>query len=317
MVLRSAGKPDLAKECSAASRDVCVHDRRTGELVQERVLGDRLLRLAYFSPLRPLCQLTLFRYSLASRVLGWYCDSAWSRRKIAGVIEFLGIDTAEFREPLSSFRTFNEFFCRRLREGARPFDPDPAVLCSPADARLTVIPRLEDEAQISVKGGSFTVEALLRAPAASDVAGLAGGAAVIARLCPADYHRFHYPAAGSRDAGWEIGGRYNSVNPLALAARPAVFQENRRFVSILDLHRFGKTAFVEVGAFGVGGIVQTHTAPTFEKMDEKGYFRFGASTIVLLFQPDAVRIDADLLANSEAGRETLVRAGETIGRCPA
>jgi len=299
----SVSKPD----------EVLVYERRTRELVPERVLGDALLRLAYLGPLRGPCRFLLFRRTLPSRLLGWYCDTRRSRRKIPRVIEALDLDVSEFRDPASSFRTFNEFFCRHLRDGARPFDRDPGALCSPADARLSVFPRLEADACVPVKGASFTLTDLLGAPA-GDVAKFANGVVVVARLCPADYHRFHYPAAGRELRNWEIPGRLDSVNPVVLALGFEVFTHNRRIVSLLDLAGFGETAFVEVGAFGVGGIVRTHEGPEFGKMDEKGCFKFGGSTIILVFQSGRLEVDPDLVENTRTGHETRVRAGETIGR---
>ncbi len=292
-------------------REVLVYDRRAGRMVREIVLGDRWLRAAYAAPLRPLCRALFFRRAWASRLVGRYCDSRFSRRKIPSVIEQLGIDPGEFLDPVGAFRTFNEFFARRLRPEARPFDPAPGVFCSPADSRVRVFPGSEDGDRFEVKTRAYTNEELL---GGSDAAApFAGGAVVVARLCPADYHRFHYPAAGRTIEAWDVPGGFDSVSPRALALRPRVFAENRRRVSLLDLAEFGRVAFIEVGAFGVGAIVQTHRDREFRKMDEKGYFKFGGSTIVLLFEPGKFRPDPDLTIRTRDGIETLVRAGERLG----
>jgi phosphatidylserine decarboxylase len=141
------------------------------------------------------------------------------------------------------------------------------------------------------------------------------GALAICRLCPADYHRYHYPADGGTLDSWDIDGRLHSVNPLALALNLPIFDQNRRTVNLLALARFGPAAFIEVGAFGVAGIVQTHRKNEFRRGEEKGYFRFGGSTIVLVFRPDTVAFADDLVAHSAEGTETLIRCGETIGHC--
>lgn len=291
-----------------------VFDRRRGELVREEVLGDRWLRLAYSAPLRRLTTAVLFRRALWSRLLGWYADRPRSRRRIAGTIAQLGLDPGEFRDPVSQYKSFNEFFCRHLRDGSRPFDPAPECLASPADCRVLVFPYLSDLACVPVKGCPFSVRGLLGPGQEEDAADFDGGALVVCRLCPADYHRFHYPAAGHEGAHWTVPGALHSVNPLALELGLNVFAENRRQVSLLDLEGFGLCAFVEVGAFGVARIVQTHDRGRFAKMDEKGYFCFGGSTIVLVFRAGAVTFDADLLERSAAGVEVLVRCGETLGR---
>jgi len=226
----------------------------------------------------------------------------------------LGLDAGEFRDKAAQYRTFNEFFCRHLREGARPFDPASECLASPADCRLLVFPRLSGSTCIAVKGCPFSVSSLLGPGQEVDAADFDGGALAVCRLCPADYHRFHYPAAGREVVHWAVPGALHSVNPLALELGLNVFAENRRQVSLLDLEGFGRCAFVEVGAFGVARIVQTHDRGPFGKMEEKGYFCFGGSTIVLVFEAGALVFDPDLVERSAAGVEVLVRCGETIGR---
>ena len=301
-----------ATDADSRRSDIWVFDRRAGCMVREVVLGDRWLRAAYTPVLRPLCRWSLFRRPWASRLVGRFCDSRLSRRKIPRVIAQLGLDTDEFQDPVTSYRTFNEFFTRRLRPEVRPFDSTPAVFCSPADARLSAFAEWPDGNSVDVKSASYTIEELLGRSDAADA--FSGGALLIARLCPADYHRFHYPATGSTRDAWEIPGGFESVNPTALATNPRVFVENRRIVNLLDLEMFGLTAFIEVGAFGVGSIVQTHSDGRFRKMDEKGFFKFGGSTIVLLFQAGRFVPDPDLIDRTRQGIETWVRAGERLGK---
>jgi phosphatidylserine decarboxylase len=290
-----------------------VYDRRRQILVRETVLGDLMLRLAYRSPLRRPGQWVLFRSVLLTRLLGRFCDSRISRWRIKPTIRRLDIDMSEFAEPAEAYRTFNEFFYRKIKPGARPFSPDPGVLVSPADARLTVWPKLDGNTCIPVKGARFTVAELLRV-SREEAARFDGGVLMIFRLCPADYHRYHFPAAGTVSKHWRIDGRFDSVNPISLALGIRVFQENTREVSLLDLGPFGAAAFVEVGAFGVAGIESTHRGGAFAKMDEKGYFKFGGSTVVLVLKAGRIEIDADLVERSAQGTETLIRAGESIGR---
>lgn len=289
-----------------------IFDRRKGGLIEEQVLGGGLLRLAYEGALSPLLRNTLLKTGAVSRLLGWYCDTAWSKRKINRVVEELNIDMSDFETPADGFRTFNQWFARSLAKDARPFDSDPQSFTSPADCRLTVIPELDTTTALPVKGATFRIEDLLQSNQ-DDILGFQGGSVLIFRLCPADYHRYHFPADGQIIASIDISGRYDSVNPVAVAAGIPVFTENRRVVTRLSLDGFGPAAFVEVGAFGVGGIVDTHGAGPFQKMDEKGYFRYGASTLVVVLGPDRLRIDGDLVENSSNGLETLIRTGETLG----
>jgi phosphatidylserine decarboxylase len=290
-------------------------DRQTGETIEEEVLGGGLLRLAYEWALSPLLRGTLLKTGTISRLLGWYSDTSRSRRKIEGVIDELNIDMADFEEPSGGFQTFNQWFTRRLKPGVRPFDPDPLVFSSPADCRLTVIPKLNATTAIPVKGSIFRIEDLLKTTP-DGASAFQNGAVMIFRLCPVDYHRYHFPADGQTVTTKAISGRYDSVNPVAVATGIPIFTENRRVVTRMDLDTFGPTAFVEVGAFGVGGIVDTHGEGPFEKMDEKGYFRYGASTLVLVLGPGRLKIDQDLIDHSAEGMEILVRAGETLGHAP-
>ena len=295
-------------------RDIMVMDRRTRTPVRETVLGDRLLRLAYERQGTGLLRAILFRTGWLTRLLGWYADSRASKRRIATTVRDLGIDLTQFAGSAESYGSFNDFFYRQLKPGMRPFDPAPGVVCSPADSRLLVYPRLQAGTCVPVKGVSFTLAELLRRSPDSVLGGrLAGGCLLIARLCPADYHRYHYPFAGRVGQSWRIPGRYHSVSPIALASGARPFAENVRIVTLLEADNGAGCAFIEVGAFGVAAIHQTHREPTFGKMDEKGYFAFGGSTIVLVFTAGAFLPDTDLLEHSTQGYETLVRAGEPIG----
>lgn len=293
------------------SKQIFVYDRKTKELVPEIVLGDSLLKLAYHGSIQKAMHHILFKRAFLTKLIGKYCDSPLSKGKIKKTIQQLKIDTDEFADPVDSYKTFNEFFARKLKADARPFDTDEDVLCSPADARLTIYPRLEENLCIPVKGARFTVNELL-GKTHEETSIFDGGVIMIFRLCPADYHRYHFPAKGKILDHWRIDGQLHSVNPVALKLGIKIFQHNTREVTMLELENFGRVAFVEVGAFGVGGIETTHSGETFEKMDEKGYFKFGGSTVILVFEPNKICIDHDLEERSARGIETLVRAGEHI-----
>ncbi|MFA4943167.1 MAG: phosphatidylserine decarboxylase [Lentisphaeria bacterium] len=296
------------------SDPILVIDRRTGQKQAETVLGDRLLRLACTPAVAPLARWLLFRSPLPSRLLGWYADSRWSRHKIAPTIRGLGIEMDDFLLPAGGYQSFNDFFCRQLKPGRRPHDPSPAAVAAPADCRLSVQPTLQADTCFPIKGVPFTVGALLgSAPAAQAAAAqFTGGVLMIARLCPADYHRYHFPFDGDTTQSWVVPGGYESVNPLPLARGARPFTGNWRQVSLLAHQALGEVAFIEVGAFGVGAVFNTHPGGPFRKMAEKGYFAFGGSTIVLLFRPGVLDPAPDLVANSAAGFETRLRAGETI-----
>ena len=293
---------------------VLVYDRADESLVSEPILGDCWMRLAYSFPVRPVARRTLFRYSVFSRLMGLYADSRLSRRKIAKTIESLGIDASEFEKAPGDFCTFNDFFTRRLKPECRPYDAAPEALCAPADSRVACCRKLTPGTAFEIKGMRFDLRRLFGDPGESYVQMFEGGDAVVCRLSPADCHRYAFPVASRILKNWRLDGRLDSVNPVALRLGFPIFEENRREISILDGRRFGIVAYIEIGAFAVGGIVQTYGGIEVAKMQEKGYFEFGGSTIVLLFQEGKVQMDDDLIAHSNDGYETIVKMGERIGR---
>jgi phosphatidylserine decarboxylase len=284
--------------------------RGSTRMEEETILGGGLMRWAYQSKTGRTLTGFLFNHRWPSRLAGWFADTRWSRRQIDRVIRGLAIDTAEFADPAGSYPTFNAFFTRRLKPGARTFAPGPEEIASPADGRVMVYPRLEQAAVVPVKGKCFTVDALLGCPAPE----FHGGSLAIIRLNPSDYHRFHFPCDGRLREQHRIPGRYHSVNQLVLGLGIDVFGENERQVAILENDSLGSFAIVEVGAFGVGSIVQIHAGERCRKGEEKGYFQYGGSTIVLVFQPGRVQFAADLVEHSREGYETLLKAGEALGR---
>jgi len=289
---------------------ITYYDRPSGEVRRETVLGDGFIRWAYRSLSGRLCSPLAFGNSILSRLLGWYFGSKLSRGRIERTIADLGIDASEFARSPDEFTSFRDFFTRRLKETARPFPADPDLLPSPADGRLLVYPMVDAATEVRVKGIDGPVEDLFDEP----IDGFEGGAIAVVRLCPADYHRYHFPCDGTVVEAREIRGRYDSVNPVALASRPRIFCRNKRSCALIDTEAFGRFAFVEVGAFGVAGIHQTYEGARVSRGQEKGYFDFGGSTIVLLFRPGALAFDADLVENSARGIETLVKVGESIAR---
>lgn len=292
---------------------VCYFDRRQQKMVTETVLGDSLLRLAYVSPLRGILRWPLFGTGLLSRLTGAYANSGFSRRKIAPTISQLSIRMEEFVVPEGGYRCFNDFFCRKLQAGARDFSGGPEIFHSPADCRLLVFPEFTEDEVFAVKGTNYSVSDLLGVPGKEYQRDFRGGSLCICRLCPADYHRYHFPVSGQYRSSWRLRGKYHSVNPLALASGLPVFTGNVRRVAILDLDKFGRAAYIEVGAFGVASINETFRGDRFQAGEEKGYFTFGGSTVIMVFQPKAIEFDSDIVENSRRGIETRVLAGDRLG----
>lgn len=240
-----------------------------------------------------------------------------SRKKIAPFVANYNIDMSECDTAVDAFPHFNAFFYRELKAGARPVDApgDDGVAVSPADSRMVVFGSTAEATSIWVKGAKFTVESLL-GPECTDVAGLfLGGGFCLARLAPQDYHRWHAPVTGRLWRRHAIDGALFTVNPIAVRqAKPSIYTKNKREVYLIRTREFGLVAMVAVGATVVGSI-NTVTPPDafVVRGQNHGYFAFGGSTVLVLFQPGTITFDADLLANSVRPLETYVRVGNRIG----
>ena len=280
-------------------------DRKTGERVEESVMGDKALRFAYETLLGRTLWPVLFGSKAVSAFMGRRYDSPRSRKSIAALAAIPGCRVDEAEKPLSEYGSFNEFFTRRLKSGARPVGDG---FVSPADGRLRLYLNADADTPFPLKGARRSLRTVFDADAPSGRYDLA-----VIRLAPVDYHRFHFPCDGTTEGTARIiPGKYHSVNPIALLRYPDVYADNER--QIVKLHAaFGDCWMVDVGAFGVGTIVQTCTGGEHAKGEERGYFKFGGSTVMLVLPAGVVTFDADIVRNSTAGLETRVKACERIG----
>ncbi|KAH9941437.1 phosphatidylserine decarboxylase-domain-containing protein [Amylocystis lapponica] len=249
-------------------------------------------------------------------------DAPESVQSIPSFIKTYSIPLDELLYPdLKSYKCFNEFFSRKLKDGARPVKnaADPAGICSAADCRLAVYATVDLAKQFWIKGNLFTVPELLHVPPDSERAKTFEGASMACfRLAPADYHRFHSPIDATLGEIVDIPGEYYTVNPQAVN-EPGfdVFTANRRAVLYMTHKPTGTpVAFVAIGAMMVGSITWTGGAQqgaTVARGDELGYFSYGGSTVVALFPSGFVEFDADLVEISNKTLETLVKVGSSIG----
>jgi phosphatidylserine decarboxylase len=286
-------------------------DRQTRAVCLEAVPAEGPLRWLYETWAGRAAGWPLFGWRLASALGGCWQRSACSRRQIAPFVAHHGIDPGEAELPVAAYPSFNAFFTRRLRPGARPFAVARGVLCAPADGKVLVFPTLGAGDDFPVKGARLTPPALLAGAAGADR--FVAGSGLVVRLAPPDYHRFHFCDSGTADRAVQVRGQLHSVNPIALARRPRLFAANRRAVTSLWTDGFGLVMQIEVGAFAVGSIVQTYAPGPVWRGQEKGFFQFGGSSLVLLFEAGAVAFDEDLVRDSAAGLEVRVRAGERLG----
>ncbi len=294
------------------NRPVIYHNRYTGRTEEEKVCAGGWLRWLYGNALGRVIRRALFRRAVFSRLAGWWMRRPGSRTRIPYFISEYGIDAEEFEIPSEGFQCFNDFFIRRLKPGARPVDGSPASAVFPADGRHLGFQEVSETGRFPVKGEVLNTGQLL--PDTAQAERYREGALVISRLCPADCHRFHFPAAGIPRPGKLADGAYDSVNPLALKGSWRIFTQNKRAWNIIQTERFGDILMMEIGAMAVGTIVQTYTPDTpAEKGAEKGYFQFGGSTILTLFEKGRVRLAGDLTEQTRRGRELYARMGDVMG----
>ena len=295
-----------------AKTEVSYRDRQTGKIVTEKIFAETTLRWLYES---------FWGFQVFNLLLNnyWFCwlygksqDLAPSRYKISDFARQYQINEAEIELPLSEYRSFNAFFSRRLKPTARTFSNNADVFCAPGDGKVLVYPQLTSETRIPVKGADLTLESLLNCKILAQT--YSGGAALIVRLAPYDYHRFHFPDQGQAHPPRQIKGQYHSVNPIALAKVPDIFCRNTRAVTEFNSQNFGRIVYVEVGAITIGSIVQTYTPGMVAKGQEKGYFQYGGSTLILLFEPGAIAFDQDLIRDSQQHLEVRVLAGTQVGK---
>ncbi|MFO0660051.1 MAG: phosphatidylserine decarboxylase [Polyangiaceae bacterium] len=284
-------------------------DRRSGEVRTEVVLGESFVKLVYEQPIGRLLRRAVLTHPAFSKLYGAYQDSSLSRGAIDKTISTLSIDMNDYEVPAGGFVSFNDFFTRRLKPGARPITNDASRMASPADARVFAYQGVKSSAVYPVKGHPLLLSELLKSAVEGER--YEGGSVVVLRLCPSDYHRFHFPCDGEATVARTIAGPLESVNPWALTKGKPILDTNLRDLTYIDSPLFGRVAYVEVGAMCVGSIVHTYKPGHVGKGDEKGFFQFGGSTVILALESH-VKLDADLVENTNRGLETYVRMGDAI-----
>ncbi|KAG7089009.1 hypothetical protein E1B28_010722 [Marasmius oreades] len=304
----------------ANSANIIVQNRVTGQLEEEKMqvyvrLGIRLLYKGMRSRLEGGRARRLLK-SLSIKQ-GIKYDSPESVKGIPGFIAFHGLNMEEVLEPIESFKTFNQFFYRKLKPDARPIaaPDDPFRLVSAADCRMMAFQSVNDATRLWIKGREFTVSRLLGDAYKDQAERYNGGAVAIFRLAPQDYHRFHSPVHGTIGPMSSISGEYYTVNPQAIRTALDVYGDNVRKIVPIDSPEFGCVMTVCIGAMMVGTIqITVEEGQVVQRGQELGYFAFGGSTVVLLLEPGVVEWDEDLIINGKASLETFVRVGMGIGK---
>ena len=289
-----------------------LYNRQTKTYDTELVSGEKSLEWLYGTTTGKSMVNLLVKRKIISSIVGSFCDTKASKFKIKKFISNLNINMDESLKNQDEFQSFNDFFIRELKSNARIIDTNPNSLITPGDGRLIAYPNISLDKVVQVKGLTYSLLDLI---GDSEIANqYQNGTCLILRLCPTDYHRFHFVDSGVPTKTHKIKGDYYSVSPYALNKIPRLYCENKREWSILKSDNFDDILCVEVGATCVGSIIQSYTpSKNISKGSEKGYFKFGGSTTILFFKENTIKIDDDILEQSIKGFETRVFLGEKIG----
>lgn len=280
---------------------------REGNVVLENEAQDKILKKLYGTETGRKA-LKLFVQPAVSKAGGRFLDSKLSIPFVSPFIDRNDISMDEYEDV--DYESFNHFFTRRIKEGERVFAKEAELLCSPCDARLSLYPVTED-GLFTVKNTEYTLESLVRSKKLADR--YLGGTLCVFRLTVEDYHHYAYIDEGIKTKNYKIPGVFHTVNPLA-NEQYSVYTENAREFSILKSRNFGNVLMMEVGALFVGRIVNHHEKMEVQRGMEKGYFEFGGSTVILVFEKGKAVLAEDIIKNNQEGFETVVKMGEVIGK---
>ena len=280
-----------------------------GKKVSNITNQDKLLSFLYTNIfgrmlLKPLIQ------PQVSKLAGRYLSSAHSKWLISKFIERNEINMDIYEE--CDYSSFNDFFTRKIKPDCRPVPEDLDVLISPCDCLATVYP-IQENTTFSIKNTEYTLRSLLRSPRLAKR--FRGGYAYVLRLTVEDYHRYLYSVSGKQSKNYHIDGTFHTVNPIANDYLP-IYKENTREYTVILSKEFGDVLQMEVGALLVGKISNHKQSTVVTRGEEKGFFEYGGSTIVVLTQKGRVTPRSDLLTNSKNGYETKVLQAHPLGILP-
>ncbi|QQL44029.1 archaetidylserine decarboxylase [Sulfuriroseicoccus oceanibius] len=289
-------------------------DRYQQKMITEDVYGESFLRWIYGTPSGRLALAVVASRPAFSKWYGWRMSRPASARMVTPFVEEFGLDPAEFADEVSSYGSFNEFFFRKLKPEARPVDSDRSSVVFPADGRHLCLPNVTKADSFFVKGQRFDLEKLLGCKTLA--ARFENGSLLLSRLCPTDYHRYHFPVSGDAAVTRELNerNRLYSVSPIALRQRLDYLWENKRTLTLVESPGIGEVAVLEIGATCVGSIHQTYDPGTVAKGDEKGYFSFGGSSVITLFPEGSITFSDDLVEWSSKQTEVYARVGDICAR---
>lgn len=249
--------------------------------------------------------LKLFITKSFNNLLAKYMNSKYSKHRIGNFASKNDINLLDYSKD--NYKSYNDFFTRKIKSSKRPIMMNKDVFISPCDARLSVY-EMSKDLVLKIKGAYYSIDSIVNDNILDDYK---EGYALVFRLGTDNYHRYCYVDSGTKGINTYIKGVFHTVQPISLK-KYNFYKTNCREYTVLDTNNFNKIVQVEVGAMGIGKINNLHGEYSFKKGEEKGYFEFGGSTIVLFIKKGIINIDEDILSNSLDGIETNVKYGEKI-----
>ena len=279
---------------------------RMGHITEEDSFQNNLLEKIYGSVagrmmIRPLVT------PVVSIAMGWLLDSRLSAAAVKPFIRFNHLDMSDYEKR--KYTSYNDFFKRKIREGARHIDMEPGHFISPCDCRVSVYPA-DEKARLHIKQTEYTIEELLRNPSLGKR--ISGWLCVGASSLRSGLSQIYLSGQCGGVRTHQDPGNPAYSQPRGQRCYP-IYKENSREYSLLKTENFRTVLMMEVGALFVGRIENRPRKVSVKRGDEKGNFAFGGSTIVLITEKNAVKPDEDILNNSREGIETRVLMGEKIG----
>ncbi|MBQ6783133.1 MAG: phosphatidylserine decarboxylase [Acholeplasmatales bacterium] len=285
-------------------KNYVVYADRNGNRFNSTEYETGFLRFLYHTFIGRLF-LKFFASKLVANASHWYMNRRMSKKKVKKTIEKHNIDMSLY--DCKNPKCYNDFFLRNLKE--LKFDNNPNSLISPCDSKL-MVRKISDDLIFTVKKSEYNVAEILKNQELANE--YKDGLILIFRLTVDDYHHYIYIDDGKKTKNIKIKGVLHTTQPIAIHSRK-VYHQNSREYTILKTNNFDDVIFMEVGAMCVGKIENLHQEYEFKKGEEKGKFQFGGSTIILFVKKNVVKIDDDIIKNSNDGIETVVKVGMKIG----
>jgi phosphatidylserine decarboxylase len=279
------------------------YSRQEKKVVEEIEEYGKLLAFLYNTTVGRLCLKSFVARPWFSNLRAKYMKSKYSVKDIETFVKKHGIEIDD--ETLRTFKSFNDFFIRS--EPTRSEGPENELVAA-ATSKFSYYP-ITDDLKLSIKKSQYTVADILENEVVAER--FKGGTCLVFRLAVSDYHRYCYIDDGKIVSNKFIPGELHTVR--SISEKYNVYARNCREVTLIQTEHLGEIAYIEVGALMVGKIKNNGKTP-FNRFDEKGYFEFGGSTVVMLLNKDVhIRFDEDIIEMSRQGLETQVEIGERIG----